>query len=249
MDEASKISDDDARFVPARSVARNLARQFPESFAYRLKNIFLGRPLSSELLESERLNKPVALGVLAPDCISSSAYGTEAMLTQLTPFIGLAAFTLVVPITMAIIGVLFFVTLSYFDVIGCYTKSGGSYVVARENFGPRIAQIAAVALLIDYTVTVAVQTSAGTAALTSALPSLLPYTVIITVAVVLLLIYGNLRGIREAGKLFAIPTFFYIVALGSVILIGYTKAAMDTLPVLPIPKASLLVNGEFGTSS
>ena len=248
MDEAPKISDDDARFVPARSVARNLARQFPESFAYRLKNIFLGRPLSSELLESERLSKPVALGVLAPDCISSSAYGAEAMLTQLTPFVGLAAFTLVVPITMAIIGVLFFVTLSYFDVIGTYTKFGGAYVVSRDNFGPKIAQIAAVALLIDYTVTVAVQTAAGTAALTSALPSLLPYTVAITVGVVVLLIYGNLRGIKEAGKFFAFPLYFYVLALGIIILLGYYKAFAGTLHALPIPPVNKLVDGQFGTS-
>jgi len=90
----------------------------------------------------------------------------------MTPLIGLAAFALVVPIMFVIIGVLFFVTTSYLDVIKYYTTAGGSYVVARENFGPRIAQIAAVALLIDYTVTVAVQCSAGTAALASAFPAL-----------------------------------------------------------------------------
>ena len=145
--------------------------------------------------------------MLAPDCISSSAYGTEEMLTQLVPAIGLAAFSLLVPITLAILGVLFFVTLSYLDVIQYYTKAGGAYVVARDNFGPRIAQIAAVALLIDYTVTVAVQTSAGTAALTSAIPSLANTvdTVAITVGVVLLLLYGNLRGIREAGQVLRRP--------------------------------------------
>ena len=94
------------------------------------------------------------------------------MLTQLVPYIGLAAFTLVVPITLAIFGVLFFVTLSYLEVIQLYTKAGGAYVVARDNFGPKVAQIAAVALLIDYTVTVAVQTSAGTAALYQRRPRL-----------------------------------------------------------------------------
>ena len=167
----------------------------------------------------ERLGRPSALGVLSPDCISSSAYGTEEMLTQLVPYVGLAAFALVVPVTMAILGVLFFVTLSYLEVIQLYTKAGGSYVVARENFGPKVAQIAAVALMIDYTVTVAVQTSAGTAALTSAFPALLhlKLTVPITVAVVLLLLYGNLRGIREAGKFFAFPTYFFIFSLGLVV--------------------------------
>ena len=144
--------------------------QFPETFRYRLKNKLLGPPLVTEQLSSERLSRPIALGVLAPDCISSSAYGTEEMLTQLVPYVGLAAFALVVPITIAILGVLFFVTLSYLEVIQLYTKAGGSYVVARDNFGPKVAQVAAVALLIDYTVTVAVQTAAGTAALTSAVP-------------------------------------------------------------------------------
>ena len=149
-----------------------MADSIPERRLYRLKNKLLGPPLVTEQLSSERLGRPTALGVLAPDCISSSAYGTEEMLTQLVPAIGLAAFSLLVPITLAILGVLFFVTLSYLDVIQYYTKAGGAYVVARDNFGPSIAQIAAVALLIDYTVTVAVQTSAGTAALTSAIPSL-----------------------------------------------------------------------------
>src|SRR6185437_9563961 len=113
------------------------AQEIPETWRYRMKNRLLGPPLVTEQLASERLRNPIALGVLAPDCISSSAYGTEQMLTQLVPYVGLAAFTLVVPITLAILGVLFFVTLSYLEVIGLYTKAGGSYVVARDNFGPR----------------------------------------------------------------------------------------------------------------
>jgi hypothetical protein len=189
------------RLTPSKSLAHDLAMEYPESAAYRFKRRVLGKPLVSEQLSGERLSRPIALGVLAPDCISSSAYGTEEMLTQMTPIIGLAAFSLLVPITFVILGVLFVVTLSYLDVIGFYTSAGGSYVVARDNFGPKIAQIAAVALLIDYTVTVAVQCSAGTAALTSAVPSLATgYTpLLITIGVVLVLIYGNLRGIREAG--------------------------------------------------
>ena len=184
--------------------------------------------------------------MLSPDCISSSAYGTEQMLTQLVPYVGLAAFTLVVPITLAIIGVLFFVTLSYLEVIQLYTKAGGSYVVARDNFGPRVAQIAAVALLIDYTVTVAVQTSAGTAALTSAVPSLANTfdTVTITVAVVLVLLYGNLRGIREAGSFFAIPTYFFIFSLASVIIVGFVKEALGQLHQIPLPPAEPGVRGQ-----
>jgi amino acid transporter len=214
-----------------------------------LKNRLLGPPLVTEQLSSERLRNPVALGVLAPDCISSSAYGTEEMLTQLVPFIGLAAFTLVVPITLAILGVLFFVTLSYLEVIALYTRAGGSYVVARDNFGPKVAQIAAVALLIDYTVTVAVQTSAGTAALTSAVPSLANTfdTVAITVGVVLVLLYGNLRGIREAGSYFAVPTYFFIASLATVIVVGFVREILGTLHQIPLPPAGQVYGGKIGT--
>jgi amino acid transporter len=221
----------------------------PETRRYRLKNKLLGPPLVTEQLSSERLGRPTALGVLAPDCISSSAYGTEEMLTQMTPYIGLAAFSLLVPITLAILGVLFFVTLSYLDVIQYYTKAGGAYVVARDNFGPRIAQIAAVALLIDYTVTVAVQTSAGTAALTSAIPSLANTadTVAITVGVVLVLLYGNLRGIREAGKFFAFPMYFYVVSLGTVVITGYIKEAFGQLHHIPLPPQNEIFGGHLGT--
>src|SRR6201996_5040453 len=180
----------DATESPAQPPALSAgAVDIPESLGYRVKRKLLGKPLVNDELYGEKLSRPIALGVLAPDCISSSAYGTEQMLTQLVPYVGLAAFALVVPITIAILGVLFFVTLSYNDVIALYTKAGGSYVVARDNFGPRVAQIAAVALLIDYTVTVAVQTSAGTDALTSMVPSLGPDKVAMPVGAVVLLLY------------------------------------------------------------
>jgi amino acid transporter len=236
------------RLAPTPSPAPNLTFDYPESRTYRAKRFFLGKPLVTEQLTSERLSKPIALGVLAPDCISSSAYGTEQMLTQMTPYIGLAAFSLLVPITFVILGVLLFVTLSYLDVIGFYTTSGGSYVVARDNFGPKVAQIAAVALLIDYTVTVAVQCSAGTAALNSAVPSTGPWKIEITVAVVLLMIFGNLRGIREAGKMFALPTYFYVLTLGATLLFGYYKEATGTLMKIPVPTDhSLLVGNTLGS--
>ena len=233
--------------TPPAAIPVDSGAAYPESFRYRLKNKLLGPPLVSEQLKHERLGRPTALGVLAPDCISSSAYGTEEMLTQLVPYVGLAAFTLVVPVTLAILGVLFFVTLSYLDVIQLYTKAGGSYVVARDNFGPKVAQIAAVALLIDYTVTVAVQTSAGTAALTSAVPSLVPWTVPITVGVVLLLLIGNLRGIREAGKYFAFPTYFFVLSLAGVIVAGYIEVALGDLHPRRIPPHDLIFGHHFGT--
>jgi amino acid transporter len=237
-----------SRLTPSASVTRNLSIEYPENARYRIKRFLLGKPLVTEQLSSERLSRPIALGVLAPDCISSSAYGTEEMLTQMTPYIGLAAFSLLVPITFVILGVLVFVTASYLDVIGFYTSSGGSYVVTRDNFGPKVAQIAAVALLIDYTVTVAVQCVAGTDYLLSAVPqwNTPDNAVLITVGIVLVLIFGNLRGIREAGKMFALPTYFYVFALGGALIFGYVKEAMGTLAVLPQPPVKVLVGGTLG---
>ncbi|HTM85012.1 MAG TPA: DNA-binding protein, partial [Mycobacterium sp.] len=128
----------------------------PEPLGYTLKRVFLGKPLITDALRSERLSNPVALGVLTPDAISSSAYGTEVILIELLPYAGLAAFTLLLPTTGVILCILVLVAASYRQVVMAYSRAGGSYVVARENFGPRIAQIAAAALLIDYVVTVAV---------------------------------------------------------------------------------------------
>jgi amino acid transporter len=202
----------------------------PEPLAYRLKRRFLGPPLVTESLGDQRLGKLTALGVLAPDCISSTAYGSEEMLTILIPAVGVAAFSLLLPITLAVIMVLLFVTLSYREVVTVYTKAGGSYVVARENFGPRFAQVAAVALILDYIVTVAVQTAAGTDAVTSAFPKLVPYTVPITIFIVLILLWGNLRGIKEAGRTFAMPTYLFISAVSAVVIFGLVRAAFGQLP-------------------
>ncbi|HVB70310.1 MAG TPA: amino acid permease [Acidimicrobiales bacterium] len=243
MSEADKQI---SRNTPVFTSHANVSTVYPETLGYRLKRILLGKPLVSEQLVGERLNRAVALGVLAPDCTSSSAYGTEEILTQLTPYIGLAAFSLVLPIMFVILGVLFFVTTSYLDVIKYYTTAGGAYVVTRDNFGPKVAQIAAVALLIDYIVTVAVQCSAGTAALTSAVPSLTHWTVQITVGVVLILILGNLRGIREAGTYFAFPMYFYVLMLGLTIIVGYVKEINGSLHHVVQPAASKLVEHHLG---
>ena len=148
------------------------------------------------------MSNPVALGVLSPDAISSTAYGSEQIMIELLPAAGMAAFALLLPITGVILLILVLVAASYRQVVMVYTRSGGSYVVARENFGPRVAQIAAAALLIDYVVTVAVQCAAGTVAVVSAIPALGPYSLEITVGVVLLMCLANLRGLREAGAAF-----------------------------------------------
>jgi amino acid transporter len=144
--------------------AHGLAPEPPGGFWYQAKCRVLGPPLVTEQLGNERLSRPLALGVLSCDGLSSAAYGTEEILYALLPFFGLAAFTLVLPLTLLVLSGVLLVVLSYREVVSVYTRAGGSYVVARENFGPRVARVAAVALLIDYVVTVAVQTAAGSAA-------------------------------------------------------------------------------------
>jgi amino acid transporter len=203
----------------------------PETFWYSVKRRLLGPPMVNEQLGEQRLSKKLALGVLSPDGISSSAYGTEEMLIELLPKFGLVAFALILPMTGVILFVMALVVLSYREVVTVYTRAGGSYVVARDNFGPRVAQVAAVALLIDYVVTVAVQVAGGTAAIASAIPALGPYVNEISVGVILLMCYGNLRGIKEAGKTFALPTYLFSGTAILMIVVGVIRAALGNLPV------------------
>jgi amino acid transporter len=201
----------------------------PEGFWYSVKRRLLGPPMVNEELRHQRLSKFLALGVLSPDGISSSAYGTEEILIALLPLAGLAAFSIILPMTLVILVVMVLVVLSYREVVMIYIRPGGSYVVARENFGPRIAQVAAVALLIDYVVTVAVQTVAGTAAVVSAFPALGPYTLPITIGVILLMCFGNLRGIKEAGRSFAVPTYLFAGSVILMIVVGVIREIAGNL--------------------
>ena len=202
----------------------------PDTFWYSTKRKLLGPPLVNQDLGEQRLTNPLALGVLSPDGISSSAYGTEEILIALVPYVGLAAFTLILPMTLVILFVMVLVLLSYREIVMVYIRPGGSYVVARENFGPRIAQVCAVALLIDYVVTVAVQVAAGTAAVASAFPGIGPYKLEICVGVVLLMCFGNLRGLKEAGRAFAVPTYLFSGAVILMIVVGLIREALGTLP-------------------
>jgi len=218
--------------VATRKAAGLLERTggLPDTFWYSTKRRLLGPPLVNQDLGEQRLSNPLALGVLSPDGISSSAYGTEEILIVLVPAVGLAAFTLLLPMTLVILFVMVLVLLSYREIVMVYIRPGGSYVVARENFGPRVAQACAVALLIDYVVTVAVQTAAGTAAVASAFPVVGPYKVEITVGVVLLMCFGNLRGLKEAGRAFAVPTYLFASAVILMIVVGLIRAALGDLP-------------------
>ncbi len=199
------------------------------SFVDVCKKVFLGRPMITDQLQHERLSNPVALGVLSPDAISSTAYGSEQVMIELLPAAGLAAYALLLPITGVILLILVLVAASYRQVVMVYTRSGGSYVVARDNFGPKVAQIAAASLLIDYVVTVAVQCAAGTVAVASAIPALGPYSLEITVAVVLVMCFANLRGLREAGLPFALPTYFFVGMLSLMIIVGIARELLGKL--------------------
>ncbi len=226
--QAPAVSTPGSRGAPAAAPVVKV--DLPETLRYRLKNTLLGPPIASDRQTSERLGKPTALAVLSSDVISSSAYATEQMLIPLVMAVGAAAFSLVIPVSIAVIFVLLFVTLSYLEVVKVYTKAGGAYVVARENFGLTVAQVAAMSLLIDYTLTVAVSVAAGVAAVTSVFTGITPWEATwIAIALVILIAYGNLRGIREAGRVFAVPTYFFIANMAILMVVGAYRAVSGSL--------------------
>jgi amino acid transporter len=236
----------------ARSPSRTdttVAANLPESRRYRVKRVLLGPPLVSEDLHGQTLGKPTALAVLSSDVMSSSAYATEEMLRILVPIAGLAAFSIVTPMTGAIIAVLAVITMLYRDVVRSYPKAGGSYVVSRDNFGPNVAQVAGAALLISYTVTVAVSVAAGADAIVSAAPALGRQTwvpIAMSVAFVVVLAYGNLRGIREAGRVFAVPTYFFIFNMALLIVFGFVREVSGTLVHQPAQSGTVPVGHASG---
>jgi amino acid transporter len=186
----------------------------------RLKHVVFGRPLPTERLEHERLTKKTALAVLSSDAISSVAYATDQILFVLGGAIGLAAVNYVLPISAVIVGLLVLVGLSYRQTIFAYPNGGGSYTVARENLGTMAGLIAAAALLTDYILTVAVSISGGVAAITSAYPAMVPHTVLICSLSILLLATVNLRGVRESGAAFSLPTYAFIVMMLALLAVG-----------------------------
>ncbi len=200
--------------------------------SYKVKRFFLGGALNRHSLGHQRLSKRYGLGILSSDCISSSAYGSEQILIALLPAFGLAAFAILMPMTAIVLAILVIITLSYRNVIDVYTKTGGAYIVSRDNFGPVVAQIAAVALMLDYIVTLAIQAAAGVAAIISTFPAAAPWKMHMIFAVIVLLTYGNLRGVKEAGKAFAFPTYFFVGCMFIVFGMGLWRLANGTLPVL-----------------
>ncbi len=202
----------------------------------RVRSFLFGRPISSEHEEHERLTKVKALAIFSSDNISSSAYATEEIMRILI-LAGVSAIALTMPITVAIVIVLIVVAISYRQTIRAYPDGASSYIVASDNLGTGAGLLAGSALLIDYTLTVAVSVSAGVAALTSFVPDLYPYRVPIAVTIVLLLTAGNLRGIRESGSIFMAPTYLYMVVIFGVIAWGLFQAANGTLGTFVPPEA------------
>jgi len=229
-----------------RQVPRPPAQERYESLGYRAKRALLGPPFKTAQLAHERISKRVALAVFSSDPISSTAYATEEMLLVLV-VAGSAAVGLALPLAAGVAVLLLILVLSYRQVIAAYPQGGGAYMVTRDNLGGSLAAVCAAALLVDYVLTVAVSVSAGTAALASAIPSLQDLRVEISVAFVLLLMWGNLRGIRESGKIFAVPTYVYIASLGGVVVVGVFRVLsgqIDPISYSPVDARELAGFGE-----
>src|SRR5580692_3426091 len=200
-------------------------------------DLLLGKPLATSAEDGERIGPAAGIPIFGLDALSSAAYGPEAALTLLIA-LGAMGVAYIVPISTAIIILLTIVYFSYRQTIDTYPGGGGSYTVARENIGEGAGLLAASALMIDYVLTAAVGISAGVGALVSAVPSLQPHTLLLCLSILALVTIVNLRGVREAGVAFLIPTWLFVVCLFSMILIGLVKALLaggHPIPVEPIP--------------
>jgi len=204
-----------------------------------LKRLLVGRPLPSADEEHRRIAKIVGLAVFSSDAISSTAYATEEILHVLVPRAGMEALEYLIPISIVVVVLLTIVGLSYRQTILAYPKGGGSYTVSRENLGTNPSLVAAGSMLTDYVLTVAVSISAGVAAVTSAVPELREHRVGLGLALIGLITLANLRGLKEAGTIFAAPTYLYILALGSLVLYGLFRVFTGSLDPLPVNEEAL----------
>jgi amino acid transporter len=202
---------------------------------YWLRRVLIGPALRSTAIAEERMGRLLALAVLSPDALSSVAYGPEAMMAILV-LAGSAELKLSLPIGAALAVLMLSVGLGYRQVIRAYPHGGGSYIVASDSLGRGWGLLAGAGLIVDYILTVAVSVAAGVAAVTSAIPSVASATVPIGLVVIVLLVAGNLRGVRDAGAAFAAPTYLFVVAIALVVIAGLIKAASHGFhPVPPAP--------------
>ena len=226
----SYLTAGDAAYAPKTGTGRAFNR---------LKRMLIGRPIPSASAHEERLTKVKALAVLSSDALSSVAYATESTL-QVLVLAGAAAFGATIPISLVIAALLAIVALSYRQTIHAYPSGGGAYIVARENLGTLPGLVAAASLLVDYILTVSVSVSAGVLALISAFPELADFSVWIGVAFIALITLGNLRGIRESGSIFAIPTYVFIFSMFALIGAGLVRLALgDVAATGGVPREPL----------
>jgi amino acid transporter len=201
-------------------------------------DLLFGRPLSSEEDVKQRIGPAAGIPVFGLDALSSAAYGPEAALTVLIP-LGMIGVAYILPLSLTVIALLSIVYFSYRQTIAAYPNGGGSYIVATANLGERAGLLAGAALTLDYVLNVAVGISAGVGAMVSALPRLQPHTLGLCLAILLLLTVVNLRGVREAGLIFMIPTYVFVACLGGVIVAGLFKALSQgghPMAAAPMPR-------------
>jgi amino acid transporter len=202
--------------------------------------LLIGRPLPTADAPHQTIGKAVGLAIFASDALSSTAYATQEIMFILAAA-GTAAFSNVFPISIVIVGLLAIVALSYEQIIHAYPDGGGAYIVARDNIGELPAQIAGAALLTDYILTVAVSISSGMAQIVSAFPALFDYRVVIAVVLVLIVMLVNLRGVKEAGITFAIPSYFFILMMSLSVGVGMFRYFTGSLtPVIEPPELEVI---------
>jgi amino acid transporter len=202
-----------------------------------MKRALLGRPLATSEQLQERLPKSLALPVFSADAISSTAYATEEILIALIA-VGSAALVYSTPIALAVAVLLAIVALSYQQTVRAYPNGGGSYVVSRENLGLAPGLVAAASLMVGYVATVAVSVASGVAAITSAFPALYQYRVPVSIFLVVLVALANLRGLRESGRIFAVPTYLFVALCGGLVVVGLIRWATGNLQPIDYPSPS-----------
>ncbi len=233
-------------------LAASLATEQPRSrfgrAFNRVKQVMIGRPLSTEQSIHERLTNVKALAVLSSDALSSVAYATEEILRILI-VAGVGAFSLALPLGVGIIALLAIVVTSYRQTIAAYPRGGGSYIVAKDNLGTLPGLAAAASILIGYTLTVAVSISAGVAALYSLFPAVEPYKVELCVVLVVAITIANLRGLREAGNIFAVPTYLFIAGMLVLVVFGLMRVFLGVGgPIQYVPPTGTLALGTEGVT-
>nr|MBA2277948.1 APC family permease [Chloroflexia bacterium] len=236
-------SEEFLRVGPGHLIATEEANEARGPFGQawsRAKRVLIGAPLTTAAAAHERLSKAKALAVLSSDALSSVAYATEEIL-RLLIVAGLGALSLSLPIGGAIVVLLLIVGVSYRQTIKAYPQGGGSYIVAKDNLGELPALTAAAALLFGYLLTVAVSISAGVAALVSALPELQGNRVVLGVGFIALVTVVNLRGIRESGSIFAVPTYLFLLGMFVMIAVGFARTASEGFAVHEPPTERELV--------